>query len=356
MKKILITSPSLENVSGISSLVSDILSHSKSKLMHFIIGSRDGTKKNIKWLVSQFVMYVHFIWLSIFKKYDILHLNMTMLPISIFRDVVIALLAKKLLNKKVILHIHGGYYLMNPPGNRVLFSLIKLFFKASDAIIVLSPLEEEVLTQLYGNHNYYVFPNAVDTRLFKEINKSAYSAQEKRRFIFLGSIKKIKGIYTISESFQYLKDYFDSFVLDIYGSGPDLEEWEESLSKFPALQYTYKGVIKGKEKAEALSNADVFLLPSIHGEGLPIAMLEAMAAGCVVIVTDDASITSVVTNHVNGIVIPKNHPEQLAEQIKNIIDGKVDVQKMGNNAMRHVHDYLSFSSYADKLDELYAVI
>lgn len=356
MKKILITSPSLDandNVSGISSLISDILSNGNSNFIHFIIGRKDGSKKNVVWLFYQFAKYFKFIWLTVFREYEIIHINSSMEPPAIFRDTVFSLLAKNLFKKKVVLHLHGGYYLMNKPQNRILTYFIKTFFKTANAIIVLSSFEEEMLTQNYGKFNYQVFPNSVDTKYLKMSNKRTARGKDKIHFIFLGSINEAKGIFTISESLHFLTGYFDSFVFDIFGTGPDVENWLKSLSKFPDLQFHYNGVIKGQNKWEMLTYADVFLLPSFH-EGLPMAMLEAMAAGCVVVVSDDATMSTVVSNKVNGIIIPKRDPEYLANQIKDIINGKVDMDKIGNNAMNYIQNNLSFSSYISKLNKLYS--
>jgi glycosyltransferase involved in cell wall biosynthesis len=356
-KRILITSPSLnvkENVSGISSLVSDIINCSTLNFIHFQLGSKNGGKKGLYWAFVQIWFYLKIISFSLFRKYEFVHLNMALERFSIIRDSVILFIAKRVFKKKVILHIHGGYYLMHEPQNRVLISLLKTDFKYADAIIVLSGLEKNILAKRYGELAFNIFPNAVNINSVSKLQKPPdYS---NIRFVFMARITKVKGIYTITESLQYLSEYFNRFSLDIYGAGEDLEDWLITLKKYPAFKFCYKGVVGGTDKWEAFNRADVLLLPSLSGEGMPIAMIEAMASGCVVIVTDIASIKTIITDNVNGILLPVNSPEELASKMKAIIGRKFDLKSIGQNAKDYVEANLSLSNYVNKLENLYATL
>src|SRR5690349_14984029 len=120
MKRILITSPSLntkENVSGISTLVADIIQFSNFNFVHFQLGSKDGLKKNLVWALRQVNIYIQIFFTSIFKKFEIVHLNIGLEKFSIIRDSLILYIVKLIFRKKVIFHVHGGYYLMNKPNN-----------------------------------------------------------------------------------------------------------------------------------------------------------------------------------------------------------------------------------------------
>lgn len=356
-KRILITSPSLnvkENVSGISSLVADIINYSKLDFFHFQLGSKDGIKKNLIWAVSHINIYLKIIFISLFKRYEFVHLNIGLERPSIIRDSLIFLIVKKLFRKKVILHVHGGYYLMHESKSKLLNFFLKNNFKYAETIIVLSNLEKEILSKRYGNLSFNVFPNAVDTASVNGLSKQP--SDSNIRFVFMARIIKTKGIYTISESLQYLTQYFNRFTLNIYGAGPDLEDWLKTLKQYPALKFSYNGVVGGKDKWNALYISDVLLLPSLSGEGMPISMIEAMAVGCVVIVTDIASIKSVITDNLNGILLAESCPKLLAAKIRDIIEGRTDLQAIGQNAKNYVEANLSLSSYINRLEQLYSTL
>jgi len=354
--RILITSPSLDvkqNVSGISSLVSDIMQESSFPVTHFTLGSRDGEKKNLLWALKQPLVYCKAIYVSLSRKFEIVHLNVGLETFSIVRDTIVLFITKKIFGKKILLHVHGGFYLMHPPGKKILAWFLEKLFANADAVIVLSEKEKKILSERYGPKKFYVFPNAVNTAQAVQARRKQPDGN-KIKLIFIGRIAGSKGIYTISESFQYLADYFDRFSLDIYGAGPELVKWTAALSKYDKLQYCYKGVVGGVDKWNALHNADVFLLPSIHSEGMPIAMIEAMAMGCVVIATDDASMGSVVSNNINGILIGKNEPRELAQKLKEIINGRIDTSSISTQAQKYIAENFSISSYIKQLDDVYA--
>ena len=357
-KKIMITAPSLnvnENVSGVSSLVTDIINNSKFSFVHLQLGSKDAfKKKNLSWIFGQINAYLRLLWITIFTRYEIVHLNIGLEKLSILRDSVVFFIVNKIFGKKVILHIHGGFYLMNDPGKGLIGFLLRKILRKAKVIIVLSDLEKDILTKRYGVLPIQVFQNAVDTdSILKADNRTVHS---KIKFIYVGRIVKMKGIYTISDSLQYLTKYFDRFSLDIYGAGAELNDWMVSLDKYAGFEYHYKGVVTGNDKWAALHAADVLLLPSLHSEGMPIAMIEAMAAGCAVIVTDVASVKVVIRDNVNGMLLSESSPELLALKIEEIILGKVNVKSMGENAKQYVLKNLSLTQYIDKLEHLYASV
>lgn len=355
MTKILITSPSLntdENVSGISSLVTTIMEKTIQPMDHFVLGSKDGEIKNMKWVLKQIKQYFYFRKILKSQDYGIIHINTSLVPLSVYRDFLYSYGAKKIYRKKVILHIHGGKFLMTNPNNRRLKKLIKAFLSHADELIVLSFFEKKALKELYGIQNALIFPNAVDTSHTTKATQRSYQKDTFLKFIFLGSINKAKGIHIITKALALLKPYFDRFSFDIYGAGPDLEKWLSDLNQLEGLNYKYKGVAKGIQKWDALRKADVFLLPS-YGEGLPIAMLEAMAVGCAVVVTDDASMTTVIQHNKNGIVIPKDDPEKLAKELIGMIHSSKNIEYLSKNSMEYIENHLSFSTYIKKLDILY---
>ena len=350
--RILITSPSLnasDNVSGISSLVSDIIKYSSCRIDHFILGSKDCEKKNIRWLLNQLQILRNFASQSSKDSFDILHLNTGLEKFSILRDSIIAFIAKKLYKKQVLLHLHGGFYMFNKTKGLTSFCL-KNLLKNADAVIVLSEEEKVNIQVKYNISRCNVLPNAID---YSFTDKKARVLNEALKVIFLGRINESKGLETIVSGFRQLNGSLKHLEFDVYGSGPALKKWNTELQEIKGLSYQYKGVAAGAAKWQALQEADVFVLPSIHSEGMPIAILEAMAAGCAVITTDDGSIKSVVKNSYNGILIPKHSPKRFAETLKEIIDGQIDIKELGRNAQSFAQSNLSFSTYIQKLDGIY---
>jgi glycosyltransferase involved in cell wall biosynthesis len=355
--KILISSPSLntkDNVSGISSLVAEIINSNKNQFIHLKLGSKDNEKKNIKWLFKFFYNYIKVFIIPVFKRFQIAHLNIGLEKKSILRDFLIHLILKKIFRKKMVFHVHGGYFLMNETTDKVVNYCLSYLFNNSDKIIVLSEFEKMELTRRFGNLDFQVLPNVINTNSNLDLKRA--KKEGLLRLIFLGRINSSKGIFVICDAFKYLQKYFGQLQFDIYGAGPDLDKMLNDLSGYQGLNYSYKGVISGSEKWKALYDSDVFLLPSIHSEGMPISILEAMAAANTVIVTDDASIQSVVINNHNGIVIKKNDAEELASKIEDIILKIIDTDIIGQNAFHYIKENISLDRYTRDLNLIYEKI
>jgi glycosyltransferase involved in cell wall biosynthesis len=91
------------------------------------------------------------------------------------------------------------------------------------------------------------------------------------------------------------------------------------------------GLLAGQQKLAALQRADIFVLPS-HTEGLPNAMIEAMAAGLPVIVTPVGSIPDVVTHEDNGLLVPPRNAPALAAALRYLIVSAERRQQLGHAA------------------------
>lgn len=351
---ILITSPSLDsndNVSGISSVVRDVVANSRHKFIHLSLGRKDGEQRNLRWGLKQVQVYFTAIKTACLKRFQVVHLNVGLEKMSIYRDSIMSLIFKGIFNKKIVLHVHGGYYLSNDTDGVVLGFCLRQLLRTADTVILLSEWEKGILTERFGRLNFVVLPNVVDTKTMSDFCKVKNGTT--LRLAFLGRVNVSKGVFVICESFQYLKEYFDIIELDIYGTGPDLNEMLTRLSGYDGLKYSYKGVVSGDEKWLALHSTDVFMLPSIHSEGMPISILEAMASGAMVIVTNDASITSVVDHGINGIVVEKGNAKELAQRIEDVILGKIDAQLIGETARSYIEQHVSMDQYVANLDEIY---
>src|SRR5215212_1397651 len=106
--KVLITSPSLdetENVSGISTMISNIIEHSGCEFVHFKAGRKDGEKFNFGWVASQLRLPFAFRGAIAASDPQIVHINTAFEPRAIVRDFALAKFAGK---RPIVLHVHGG--------------------------------------------------------------------------------------------------------------------------------------------------------------------------------------------------------------------------------------------------------
>jgi glycosyltransferase involved in cell wall biosynthesis len=358
MANILITGPSLnekDNVSGISSLVRSIINASPeydNKFYHLVLGKKDRQKKKLIWLIKQFLVIPNTLGYFIKNEVDIVHLNTGFETASLVRDFIVFKLAKAL-RKQVLFHAHGGYYLMQPPAkNSKLHKIIMQLLYQSDAVVVLSEIEKEKLASDYNFTNSIVLPNAVD--IADEYVTNNKNFNDGLELLYIGRIVKSKGIYTIVNAFkQLLPNQLSQFKFQLYGTGPDKDKLIYELDKIEGLNYKYNGVVGGVAKWEAFAKSQVFLLPSIYGEGLPIAMLEAMGCGCVCLVSNDASMAAVIQNGVNGLMVERDNIAMLTQQIVYVLNNRDKLPVIGQNAVQTIASNYNINKYMAQLNIIY---
>jgi glycosyltransferase involved in cell wall biosynthesis len=90
--------------------------------------------------------------------------------------------------------------------------------------------------------------------------------------------------------------------------------------------------------ARVLAGCDVFVLASAF-EGLPLALLEAMALGLPVVVTDVGGISECVTHEVEGLVVPPDRPDRLADALAALITDPVRRREMGLASRERAKDF-----------------
>lgn len=219
----------------------------------------------------------------------------------------------------------------------------------ADTVVILSELEGETIFNHYKVKGI-VLSNAVDHITTYPAGKNF---QGKLTFVFLGRIVKSKGIFVIAEAFKKLKQNFKDFEFHIYGVGPDLDSFTQRLSAIEGLNFSYKGVVRDEQKRKVFEDAHIFLLPSVNGEGLPVAMLEAMASGCIPLVSNDASMPQVIKNNVNGFTVEAGNELHLRKTIADIINNRDHLLAKSTSAYATVLQKHDIKTYLHKLQVLY---
>lgn len=107
-----------------------------------------------------------------------------------------------------------------------------------------------------------------------------------------------------------------------------------------------------------LRQVDLFVLPSLFGEGLPMVVLEAMAAGLLVIATNVEGISAAIRHSVDGLLVEPNNPTALAAAIGEMIspNSPQDYAAMSESARERHRDYFSAKAMAANLARVYREI
>jgi glycosyltransferase involved in cell wall biosynthesis len=252
--------------------------------------------------------------------------------------------------KKVIMHHHGGEYqrYWRQMTVRQRRRTLELLTKVS-ALIVLGDAWREFFVGLgvpaervVSMRNPVNLPKSIPDRL----------GRERVGFLFLGVLVHRKGAFDLLDAIRTLpSDTLATFHFVMAGNG-QVEELRSLVAKYGLnASVEVRSWVDQKERDQLLAEADVFVLPS-RNEGLPMAMLEAMAWGLPAICTAVGSIPEILVDGQNGLLITPGNLEQLANAISHL--GTVEKDRLAlGQAARNSVETLASEIYVRKLLQLY---
>ncbi|HMU29881.1 MAG TPA: glycosyltransferase family 4 protein [Nitrospira sp.] len=175
-------------------------------------------------------------------------------------------------------------------------------------------------------------PNGVDTNAFVPATRNS-----RRPFTMICVARLIerKGQHHLLQAFANLRAAnHEPMALIFVGTGdaePQLRELAAKLQVAEAV--TFKGFVPRENMPPVYHDADVFVLPSQH-EGMSIALLEAMASGLPVIVTDTGGTAELVTQGANGEIVPWDDVEALTTALQRLLNAAEQRRRMGDESRR----------------------
>ena len=127
--------------------------------------------------------------------------------------------------------------------------------------------------------------------------------EDPHNLLFLSRVERVKGVFELMDAFRSLKEIDARYTLTIAGTGPHLEELQAYVRDLSLEDVRFSGYVSGDSKAACYRSAGMFCFPSIHGEGMPNAVLEAMAAGLPIIASDVGGLKDFLADGVTGCVL-----------------------------------------------------
>lgn len=214
--------------------------------------------------------------------------------------------------------------------------------KLGGTLVACSGSEAELAVDKVCHPHVHLVENATD---FNEVQLSAGSADSCVNVLNAGRLCYQKGPWRFAAVAQACTDLAARFVW--LGDG----DWALSSApaRSPNLQIT--GWLTHTEVVNHLAQADVFLMPSLW-EGMPLALIEAQAAGVPAVVPNVAGCRDVVQDGVTGFVC--NTDEDLCARTRELIQDTALRKRMGANAARIAHTRFSVARMNDELLLLYA--
>lgn len=244
-------------------------------------------------------------------------------------------------------------------------SIKSRFYCFSDAIFIrffneVVGVSDNIIEQMkkYRIKNVHKIPNGIDTQKYISKQKSKFFMNEyglTDSDLVLGMVSSLSFEKNHQLVIKALKQiHYPGLKLLIVGNGA-LKDDITSLIHQTGL--TDKVVLTGTEEniVDVLSVIDIFLLPSLV-EGLPIALLEAMACEKPVIASKVGEIPNVIQNKENGILVEPGNLQQLIDAINKLICDKELRHNLTKLARDTVINTYSSNKMAFEYCELYSIL
>ena len=288
---------------------------------------------------------------AISNDVDLVHIHFASDASSARKELVARQVLRK--GKKVIMHAHGAEYRrywreMTPAQQRRTLGVLTRL----SALIVLGEVWREFFVAAgVPSERIVVLPNPVilpdsipDRRGKPRVN-----------FVYLGIIGHRKGAFELVEAIRELPAGSRDLCHFVFAGNGETDSLRGLVAKHE-LEATIevRDWVDSRERDQLLADADAFVLPS-RNEGMPMAMLEAMAWGLPVICTPVGSIPAVVTDGYNGLLIDPGDVSGISAAIMRLVRNDAERTTMGSAARRTVEP-LAVEKYMERLQRLYTMV
>jgi glycosyltransferase involved in cell wall biosynthesis len=276
----------------------------------------------------------------------IVHIHATVRG-SMLRKALCVLLAKAL-RRRTILHMHSG------PGDvarerarlgPLRVALFRLAFRAADVVLAVSTASAAALEAAYGVSGVIVVPNAAPAAPAVPAGRG----EDPLRALYLGGFANpVKGGKELLAALE--RPEVETLGVVLCGPGELPASGSELLARRPASEW--RGWLEEAEKETLLREAAIFILPSTS-EGLPMAVLEAMAWGRAIVATAVGGVPDVVADGVEGLVVPPSDAGALAGAMAKLAADD-ELRKRLGAAARERARRLNAEEVTGRLESIYA--
>jgi len=270
----------------------------------------------------------------------------------------ICVIIARVLGSRVLLHPHcslSTLYSDRPEWWRYWFSQV---IRLTDGVIALSS-EWKLVSKIVPGSRVYLLQNAINLAPYQSIaqERLSHPLREDIRILYLGYIGKAKGSFDLLDTALRMSSQGVDTSFDLVGS--EMRPGELDLLKQQIIAGNLSGVVRihppvlGAEKLNCFRNADIFVYPS-YSEGMPMAVIEAMASGLPIVATNVGGLPDMVESGVNGFLVDTGCPDQMADALLKIITNPPLLQSMQKKSAQIAAKRFDIEQHVLKLVDIYA--
>ena len=202
--------------------------------------------------------------------------------------------------------------------------------------------------------------NGVDTNRFKpdstakkRVLRSYPQLSGKRIILFMSHVTRQKGLHLLIRIVPQLVQEYSDLKIMVVGGGDYLDEAKKMARKLGIADcMLFTGMVDIDSIPDYINAADLFILPTLRKEGLPLSILEAMACKKPVITTNIGGNPSVVKNGINGILIKPASTRELRQSLHLLLNEERLASRLAHNAYESIKEHFSLNRMIDSYETL----
>lgn len=276
---------------------------------------------------------------------DIVHVHFVDYPLLYW------LLLRPIFRFKLGITGHGSEVtaLLQPSGRGSLpRKLFPALVASCDFRTATSPQIALALATLSGR-NVVTIENGIDVDFWQA---KAGTSRNPWRLICVGRLSPEKGQAILLQALAKLARSWPQLECVIIGEGSQRAPLEESTRQLGlSHMVTFAGLLTPTKIRDEFERASIFVLPSL-AEGLPLALLEAMAAGLAIVASNVGGVPDVVKDGANGILVAASDSVELAVAIRRLLNDRCERDRMASCARREA-SFHSLASTTEQFIRLY---
>lgn len=237
----------------------------------------------------------------------------------------ITLLANKKLNKKVIVSVRNDPKIEYE--SKIYNFLMKKLYPKANGFVFQTKDAKKYFDEIF-DFDYEIIPNPINP----DFVCKPFNGKRKMEIVNVGRLYHQKNQKLLIEAFSKIADKYPNYKLIIYGEGIERNNLQHQINE---LNLTNKVILYGNvsDIKEKIYESSLFVLSS-NFEGMPNALMEAMALGLPVISTDCpcGGPKFLIKNNESGILVPINDVEKMANAMDKILSDNKLAKKISKNA------------------------
>jgi glycosyltransferase involved in cell wall biosynthesis len=270
----------------------------------------------------------------------------------------VCVIIARLAGSRVLLHHHCSIVAMYMDRPWWWKWYVRQIIRLTNGVIALSK-EWQQLTTIIPGCKVYDLPNAIDLSAYRAIAQKRKDGEKNPlplKVLYLGYLGRNKGTFELLDAAKEIAAKETPIFFDLVGeelSGGEKEELKQKIIQDGLDNIvTLHPPVAGDAKNDFFQKADIFAYPS-YSEGMPMAVIEAMACGLPIIATRVGGLPDLVSDGINGILVDAGNPGQIASALELLSANSEMRLSMGAESSQTAGDKFDMEKLVPRLVSIY---